>query len=99
MLSLNHQNKCKWFFALVRYCVVELKLNGTFVDNLISGLNSDKAVTHLMYLSRYGMRMVWELQCVISGSLGSTHDYFSFDYTKMALVLQGHSMAISFASR
>ena len=42
MLSLNHQNKSFFFFALVSNCVVELKLNGTIVDDLISGLNSDK---------------------------------------------------------
>ena len=33
VLSLTRQNH--FFFAVVRYCVVELKLNGTIVDNLI----------------------------------------------------------------
>ena len=39
-------------------------------------------VNSKMYFSSYGMRKMWGLRCVISGSLGSTHDYLSFRYIK-----------------
>ena len=48
--------------------------------------------------SRYGMSKVWGLQCVISGWLGSTYAYLSFEYIKRFFAVQGHSTAISFVS-
>ena len=37
----------------------------------------------------FGMHKVWGLQCMRSGSSGSSHDYLSFTYTNGLFAVQG----------